>query len=82
MEEGDDFAGKPPGFGAKAFQEYNDQHYHQPSDEFQQSWDFSGLAEMARFGFQIATEVANQSRLPTWRQGNEFLAAREKSGVK
>ncbi|HUJ19983.1 MAG TPA: M28 family peptidase [Bryobacteraceae bacterium] len=82
VEEGDDFVGKPAGFGAKAFEEYNEKHYHQPSDEFQESWDFSGLAEMARFGFLIGTEVANQQRMPTWRAGDEFLAAREKSGLK
>jgi Zn-dependent M28 family amino/carboxypeptidase len=82
VEEGDDFIGKPKGFGTKAFDEYNEKHYHQPSDEFQESWDFSGLAEMARFGFLIGTEVANQNGLPTWRAGDEFLAAREKSGVK
>jgi Zn-dependent M28 family amino/carboxypeptidase len=82
VEEGDDFVGKPHGFGAKAFEDYNEKHYHQPSDEYQESWDFSGLAEMARFGFLIGTEVANQNRLPTWHKGDEFLAAREKSGVK
>jgi len=82
VEEGDDFIGKPKGFGAKAFEEYNEKHYHQPSDEFQESWDFSGLAEMARFGFLIGTEVANQDVLPSWRAGDEFLAARVKSGVR
>jgi len=82
VEEGDDFIGKPKGFGEKAFDEYNEKHYHQPSDEFQESWDFSGLAEMARFGFLIGTEVANQERLPSWHAGDEFLAARKKSGVK
>ena len=82
VEEGDDFIGKPQGFGAKAFEEYNDLHYHRPSDEFQETWDFSGLAEMARFGFLIGTDVANQDWLPTWRAGDEFLAAREKSGVR
>ena len=70
--------GKPKGFGEKIFEEYNTKHYHQPSDEFQESWDFSGLAEMARFGFAIGKEVANQDGLPTWRPGDEFLAAREK----
>ncbi|MBZ5596643.1 MAG: M28 family peptidase [Acidobacteriia bacterium] len=82
VEEGDDFIGKPKGFGAKAFEDYNAKHYHAPSDEFQESWDFSGLAEMARFGFLIGTEVANQERLPSWRAGDEFLPAREKSGVR
>jgi len=82
VEEGDDFIGKPKGFGEKAFDEYNENHYHQPSDEFQENWDFSGLAEMARFGLRIGTDIANQEKLPTWRAGDEFLAAREKSGVK
>ena len=82
VEEGDDFIGKPQGFGAKAFEDYNEKHYHQPSDEYQESWDFSGLAGMARFGFLIGTEVANQDHLPSWHKGDEFLAAREKSGVK
>jgi Zn-dependent M28 family amino/carboxypeptidase len=81
VEEGDDFIGKPKGFGTKAFDEYNEKHYHQPSDEFQESWDFSGLTEMARFGFLIGTEVANQNGLLTWHAGDEFLPAREKSGV-
>lgn len=82
VEEGDDFVGKSKSFGEKAFEEYNDKHYHQPSDEFQESWDFSGLVEMAQFGFRIGTEIANEERLPTWHAGDEFLAAREKSGVK
>jgi Zn-dependent M28 family amino/carboxypeptidase len=82
VEEGNDFIGKPKGFGAKAFEQYNDLHYHRPSDEFQESWDFSGLAEMARFGFVVGTEVANQDGLPSWHKGDEFLAAREKSGVR
>ena len=82
VEQGDDFVGKPAGFGAKAFDEYNEKHYHQPSDEFQESWDFSGLANMARFGFLIGADVGNEDRLPTWRAGDEFLLAREKSGVR
>ena len=82
VEEGTDFIGKPKGFGAKAFDQYNELHYHRPSDEFQEYWDFSGLAEMARFGFLIAIDVANENALPTWHKGDEFLAAREKSGVR
>jgi hypothetical protein len=30
----------------------------------------------------LGLEVANQDRLPTWRQGDEFLPARVASGVK
>ena len=42
VEEGDDFIGKPKGFGEKAFDEYNEKHYHQPSDEFQEELGFFG----------------------------------------
>jgi len=40
------------------------------------------MEEAARFGFLIGTMVANQEKLPTWHPGDEFLPAREKSGVK
>jgi Zn-dependent M28 family amino/carboxypeptidase len=82
IDEGTDFVGKPADFGEKLFDDYNDHHYHQPSDEFHEDWDFSGLAEMTRFGMNIGIAVANQSALPTWRAGDEFLPARQKSEVK
>jgi Zn-dependent M28 family amino/carboxypeptidase len=31
IEHATEFAGKPAGFGAQAYQEYNSKHYHQPS---------------------------------------------------
>ncbi len=77
---GTDYEGKPPGYGEKIFEEYNAKRYHQPSDEYHDDWDFGGMEEVARLAIQIATTVANQETLPTWNAGDEFLAAREKSG--
>jgi hypothetical protein len=37
------------------------------------------MEQMARFGFLIGLNVANQAKLPSWQPGDEFLAAREKS---
>ena len=74
--------GKPADFGEKQFEEYNSKHYHQPSDEYHEDWDFSGMEQMARFGFEIGLEVANLDMLPSWREGDEFLAARQASGVR
>ncbi|HYM13614.1 MAG TPA: M28 family peptidase [Bryobacterales bacterium] len=79
LDLGTQFVGKPSGWGEKAYEEYNDKHYHQPSDEFDPSWDFSGLAELARFGFRLGLQVANQPQLPTWQPGDEFLPARDQS---
>jgi Zn-dependent M28 family amino/carboxypeptidase len=72
IEQGDTFWGKPADFGDKAFQEFNSKHYHQPSDEYQDTWDFSGLEHLARFGFALGVEVANQEGLPGWRPGDAF----------
>ncbi|MCX6599184.1 MAG: M28 family peptidase [Acidobacteria bacterium] len=70
------------GSGDDFFVEFNSKNYHQPSDEYKESWDFAGMEELARFGMTIALEVANQDKLPTWKAGDEFLPARVASGVK
>ena len=79
---GGDFAGKPKDFAETVFADYNTRHYHQPSDEYRDDWDFSGMEQMARFGMEIGVAVANREAMPTWNAGDEFLSAREKSGVK
>jgi Zn-dependent M28 family amino/carboxypeptidase len=79
VSQGTDYQGKPAGYGEKVFAEYNARHYHQPSDEYHDDWDFSGMEEVARFALLVGTTVANQETLPTWNAGDEFLAAREKS---
>jgi hypothetical protein len=37
---------------------------------------------MGKFGFLMGIEAANLTSLPTWKAGDEFLAARQKSGVR
>ena len=82
IDGGEDLLGKPPGTGKKLFDDFEEHHYHQPSDEYKDDWDFSGMEQYARFGFLIGVNVANTQKLPTWRPGDEFLPARIASGVK
>lgn len=82
VDRGEELSGKPAGTGAKLFEDYNEARYHQPSDEYKDDWDFSGMEVYARFGFLINFNVANLAKLPTWRAGDEFLPARVASGVK
>jgi Zn-dependent M28 family amino/carboxypeptidase len=82
IDDGEEVLGKPAGTGKKQHDDYNDNRYHQPSDEYHDDWDFSGMEEYARFAMLIGVNAANLPRLPTWRAGDEFLAARVKSGVK
>ncbi|HEX6894820.1 MAG TPA: M28 family peptidase [Bryobacteraceae bacterium] len=76
---GTHYYGKPDGYGEKMLKEFNDQHYHQPSDQYHEDWDMAGIEQAARFGFLIGMNVANQDKLPTWNPGDEFLPARERS---
>ncbi len=73
---------KPADFAIKAAKEFNDKAYHSPQDEFKADWDFSGFVTLGSFAFDLARDAANAERLPTWNAGDEFLPAREKSGVK
>lgn len=79
VHQGGDFIGKDPGFAEQLFREFNSKHYHQPSDEYREEWDFAGLEQIARFGLLVGIQAANLDRLPSWRPGDEFLPAREKS---
>jgi Zn-dependent M28 family amino/carboxypeptidase len=82
IDDGEDVLGKPAGTGKKQHDDYNDNRYHQPTDEYHDDWDFAGMEEYARFAMLIGVNTANLAKLPTWHVGDEFLAARVKSGVK
>jgi Zn-dependent M28 family amino/carboxypeptidase len=74
--------GKDKEFAIKAYKEFNDHAYHSPQDEFRPDWDFSGFVVLARFTLDLARAVANADGLPTWNEGDEFRAARDKQGAK
>jgi hypothetical protein len=71
--------GKPEGWGKQAQQEFEDKHYHQPSDELRDDWNFEGAVEDVQFLFYLGLRVANAPRMPAWRPGDEFEAARKKA---
>jgi Zn-dependent M28 family amino/carboxypeptidase len=79
---GEEVKGKPPGYAKKVAEEYIAKVYHTPGDEYRDDWDFSGYPTLIRFAIDVARAAANAPELPTWLPGDEFLAAREKSGVK
>ena len=66
------FAGKPADYYQKMWEEFNEKHYHQPSDEFHADWDFTALEQAAEFGMLLGIDVANQDKLPGWRPGDAF----------
>ena len=79
INEGQTAVGKPEGYGEEQAEEYRTKRYHQQADNFVAEWDFAGLQQLAEFGLELGLRVAQQPELPTWKPGDEFLAAREKS---
>jgi Zn-dependent M28 family amino/carboxypeptidase len=58
---------------------YNSTDYHQPSDEFNPAWDFSGAVEDMRFLAELAWRVAAQKEMPTYNEGDQFANARKRT---
>ena len=61
--------------------EYVEKHYHQPSDEWSASWDFSGMAEDANLLHIVGRDLANSRSWPDWGADSEFRAVRDKSAA-
>jgi Zn-dependent M28 family amino/carboxypeptidase len=76
LDTGTDFVGRPPEWGRERVELYEDNNYHQPSDELRPDWNFDGMVDDARLGFWTGLIVANADRMPSWNPGDEFEAAR------
>jgi hypothetical protein len=76
LKPGTEYVDRPPGWGREQQDHYTNVHYHQPSDEYNDSWDFSGLIEDALLGYWTGLAVANADEMPAWKPGDEFEAAR------
>ena len=65
--------------GSKISNDYTQYHYHQPSDEYQDSWDLSGFKDHLEITRNMVLRLANSEEWPEWYEGNEFKAIREAS---
>jgi len=76
INEGMKYKGHDEAWGMQQADEYTAKHYHQPSDEYRSDMNFVGDAAMARFGFALGWQAANQAKLVQWEKGDEFERAR------
>ena len=79
VQEGLKYKGHPLEWGVQREEDYDEHRYHQPSDEFDPTWDFSGLAEISRFGIELGWKAASQEDLIQWLPNDEFDAIRKAS---
>jgi hypothetical protein len=60
---------------------YRANMYHQPADEFDAGWDFTGMVQDGELLHAVGLRLANSCDWPDWSQGSEFRAARERSAA-
>ncbi len=77
-EPGITFIGEPAEYGKQKRDEYTAKDYHQPQDEIKPTWDMSGAVQDLDLFLAMGYRVANATKFPEWRAGNEFRAARQK----
>ena len=61
--------------------DYTAKRYHQPDDEFNPQWNFSGMAQDANLLHIVGEELANSRAWPNWSADSEFRATRDQSGA-
>jgi Zn-dependent M28 family amino/carboxypeptidase len=69
-------------FGKTKHQEYNTLHYHQPSDEFDATWNLEGGLQDIGLVYLIGKKLANENTWPQWKTGSEFKAIRDSTSDK
>lgn len=56
---------------------YTADRYHQPADEWEASWPFTGMARDLQVLYTLGRDLANSKRWPNWSSDSEFRAARD-----
>ena len=76
-DPGEDYIGKPAGYGKEKRDYYTEHDYHKPSDEVKPDWDLSGAVDDLRVLFEIGDKVSQTEQYPEWKPGTEFKAKRD-----
>ena len=58
--------------------DYTLNHYHQPSDEYSDDWDMSGIEQTIDTIFNVSFNLSNSDDWPNWYEDNEFRSIRDK----
>ncbi|GIX00251.1 MAG: hypothetical protein KatS3mg111_3583 [Pirellulaceae bacterium] len=79
LHSGIHVVGKPEGWGKQQLDRWVQEIYHQPADEYDDSWNLDGALEDGQLLLAVALLAANQSQMAQWYAGDEFAATREKA---
>ncbi len=75
IRSGTDYVGQDKDAARKRFEEFNTKHYHQPSDNFNESWRYDGLVQNLEVSLAIGMQVSNAAKMPAFKTTDEFAKA-------
>ncbi len=64
-------------YGEKFAKEYTAERYHKPGDEYDDSWDLSGIVQATDIMLDMGYDLANSDQWPNWYEGTEFRNLRD-----
>jgi len=67
--------------GKAAEDDYTAKRYHQPADEWQASWPFTGMARDLQLLYAVGRDLANSDQWPNWGKDSEFRSIRDASAA-
>lgn len=74
---GIDVVGKGKDYGKKMDDQYTAIRYHQPADQYDNTWNLDGGLEDTELFFQIGKRLAFETTFPQWKAGSEFKKLRK-----
>ena len=64
-------------YGEAFGEDYTKNRYHAPSDEYDNSWDLSGLEQVSKIFYEMGYTLANSRDWPNWHKTAEFRTLRD-----
>ena len=64
-------------YGEKFSDEYTKERYHKTADEYDNSWDLSGIVQATNIMLDMGYDLANSEQWPNWYEGTEFRGLRD-----
>ena len=64
-------------YGEDFEEEYTKLRYHKVADEYDNSWDLSGIKQVSDILLDIGYDLANSEDWPNWYEGTEFRGLRD-----
>jgi Zn-dependent M28 family amino/carboxypeptidase len=76
---GDDLVAGGLAAGQALSEDYNANRYHAAKDEYDASWDWSGIMEDVELYYRVGRLLGDSDDWPKWVEGDEFRAVRDES---